>query len=80
MQLIETDYWEIVALLLLSQQPHILNETSIICLGIIGFLSAPLLCASVEQHAEDALPFTVHSPNGQFVQEAEHQRAGRRPK
>lgn len=47
---------------------------------IIGFLSAPRLCASVEQHAKYAVPFSLQSPNGQFVQEAEHQRAGRRTK
>lgn len=33
---------------------------------IIGFRSAPALCASAEQHAEDALPFSLLSPNGQF--------------
>lgn len=33
MRLIETGFRKIVALPLLSQQPHILNETSIICLG-----------------------------------------------
>lgn len=32
-QLIATGFGEIVALLLLLQRPHILNETSIICLG-----------------------------------------------
>lgn len=42
---------------------------------IIGFQSAPALCASAEQHAEDALPFSLRSPNGQFEGRAAQSRA-----
>lgn len=48
---------------------------------IIGFLSALVsFCAAAERHARDAVPFRLHSPNGQFVHEAEHQRARGRAK
>lgn len=38
---------------------------------------SPFLCESVKQHTEDAVPFSLHSLNGQFVREAWHQRARR---